>query len=202
MGSLVAAAQLLAHDLLAPTLPSRWAHVKAVGDRARRFQPVHDPAMAEILVAAAYVHDIGYSPRVASTGFHPLDGARYLRGRRYPEEVACLVAHHTCSRMEAELRELDADLDAEFPRNDALPHDELLFCDLTTGPTGQSLSVDERLTDIRRRYGPGDPVRVFIERAEGELRAAAHRAQAKLARPTGVARPSAPTKVLVGAGTS
>ncbi len=34
------------------------------------------------LVAAAYLHDIGYAPELAITGFHPLDGARHLRVTR------------------------------------------------------------------------------------------------------------------------
>jgi predicted hydrolase (HD superfamily) len=33
----------------------------------------------EQLRAAAMLHDIGYTPSLATTGFHPLDGARYLR---------------------------------------------------------------------------------------------------------------------------
>jgi hypothetical protein len=34
-------------------------------------------------VAAAWLHDIGYAPAIAEsgTGFHPLDGARYLRDK-------------------------------------------------------------------------------------------------------------------------
>ena len=35
---------------------------------------------AELLVAAAVLHDVGYAPTVALTGFHPLDDARYLAG--------------------------------------------------------------------------------------------------------------------------
>ena len=31
------------------------------------------------MTAAAWLHDIGYAPAVDDTGFHPLDGARYLR---------------------------------------------------------------------------------------------------------------------------
>jgi HD superfamily phosphodiesterase len=33
----------------------------------------------DLLEAAAWLHDIGYSPEIAVSGFHPLDGARYLR---------------------------------------------------------------------------------------------------------------------------
>jgi HD superfamily phosphodiesterase len=43
-----------------------------------------------VLVAACYLHDIGYALALARGGFHPLDGARFLRalGR---ERLACLV---------------------------------------------------------------------------------------------------------------
>jgi hypothetical protein len=41
----------------------------------------------EVLVAAAWVHDIGYAPELLATGFHPLDGARYLTGLGVPERV-------------------------------------------------------------------------------------------------------------------
>lgn len=32
-----------------------------------------------ILIAAAWLHDIGYAPGIQETGFHPLDGGLYLR---------------------------------------------------------------------------------------------------------------------------
>ncbi len=33
----------------------------------------------QTLVVAAYLHDIGYAPSLAIEGFHPLDGARFVR---------------------------------------------------------------------------------------------------------------------------
>ena len=36
-------------------------------------------SLTDDLVAAAWLHDIGYAPELVETGFHPLDGARYLR---------------------------------------------------------------------------------------------------------------------------
>ncbi|KWW98982.1 hypothetical protein LI90_612 [Carbonactinospora thermoautotrophica] len=38
-------------------------------------------------------NDIGYSPELVATGFHPLDGARYLRAAHVDEHR--LVAHHS-----------------------------------------------------------------------------------------------------------
>jgi hypothetical protein len=41
-----------------------------------------------MLVAAAILHDVGYAPDLATTGFHPLDAARVPhRPRRGPSIV-------------------------------------------------------------------------------------------------------------------
>jgi hypothetical protein len=69
------------------------------------------------------------------------------------ETIVGLVAHHSCARIEAGLRQLP--LDDEFPRDDSLPHDELCFCDLTTSPDGDIVTVDWRIAEIRERYGAG-----------------------------------------------
>ena len=70
---------------------------------------------AAIVEAAAWLHDIGYSPLVRSTGFHPLDAARYLRDVVVADDVVCrLVAHHTGALVEADERGI-ADLADKFP---------------------------------------------------------------------------------------
>jgi hypothetical protein len=51
------------------------------------------PDDREILVAAAWLHDIGYAPGLAETGFHPLDGARWLRTAGFGDRLAGLVAY-------------------------------------------------------------------------------------------------------------
>jgi hypothetical protein len=78
MSSLAQWARSHAEGLLAP-LSNRWAHVQAVAEQAVRIAPAVLPAdEREILVAAAWLHDIGYAPALATTGLHPLDGARHL----------------------------------------------------------------------------------------------------------------------------
>ncbi|SCG11123.1 HD domain-containing protein [Streptomyces sp. MnatMP-M27] len=53
-------------------------------------------ANAEVLESAAVLHDIGYAPPLVNTGFHPLDGARYLRDTHAADErIVRLVANHT-----------------------------------------------------------------------------------------------------------
>jgi hypothetical protein len=104
------------------------------------------------LVAAAYLHDIGYADSLAKEGFHPWDGARYLREHGY-EDLACLVAHHSGARVEARLRGIEGYTD-EFPFADSPLDQALTYCDLTTGPDGSPVSLDERVAEINQRYGP------------------------------------------------
>jgi HD superfamily phosphodiesterase len=77
MGDLVAWAFELAGGKLAGVLP-RW--VQGVSRRARLVAPLFSVDDGELLVGAALLHDIGYAPELVGTGFHPLDGARCLRG--------------------------------------------------------------------------------------------------------------------------
>jgi hypothetical protein len=48
---------------------------------------------AEVLVAAAYLHDLGYAPPLVETDLHTLDGARHLRALGH-ERLAGLVPYH------------------------------------------------------------------------------------------------------------
>jgi HD superfamily phosphodiesterase len=133
-----------------------------------------------VLIAAAWLHDIGYAPQIALTGFHPLDGARYLRTIGTDERVVALVAHHSCARFEAELRGLGRTLDA-FEREQGAVADALVYADMVTGPQGRPLTVDQRLADIFERYPEGSVVRTAISQAAGELRAAVLRTEIRLA---------------------
>ena len=72
------AARELAKSELAVTLPGRWQHVQAVAAQAERLSAASDVA-GNLLVAAAWLHDIGYAPDLLDTGFHPIDGGRFLR---------------------------------------------------------------------------------------------------------------------------
>ena len=75
--------------------------------------PEHAAAVVE---AAAWLHDIGYASPLVDSGFHPLDGARYLRRIGFGDRLLwTLVAHHTCALVEAEERGLADILAAEFP---------------------------------------------------------------------------------------
>jgi len=57
-------------------------------------------AEVDVLVAAAYLHDIGYAPEFVRTEFHSMDGARFLRHLGC-ERITCLAAYHSGARTEA-----------------------------------------------------------------------------------------------------
>lgn len=146
-----------AERLLSP-LGNRWHHVRQVAEQARRVARVVPPTDRDLLVAAAYLHDIGYSPALAITGFHPLDGARWVRDYGPGGRLARLVAHHSCAVCEARVRGFLDVLLAEFEPEDSVTYDALVFCDMTTGPAGETVSIDERINDIYARYGPDHEV--------------------------------------------
>jgi hypothetical protein len=158
---------------LADALPNRWAHVRSVADEAQRIGRIMEED-AELLVAAAVLHDVGYAPSVAVTGFHPLDGARYLAGLGASDRLCCLVARHSCAIKEAEMRDLGAEV-ADFADEATPTRDALWYCDMVTGPTGLRVRFEDRIAEIQERYGPDDLVSHFIRAAQPELGAAVAR---------------------------
>lgn len=74
-------ARTLAAEQLAVELLRRWVHVQAVATKSERVASIVPDPDRPVMIAAAWLHDVGYSNDVASTGFHPLDGARWLRAR-------------------------------------------------------------------------------------------------------------------------
>jgi hypothetical protein len=154
-GNLVHWAADTSTSLLAP-LGNRWLHVQGVAERARWVGKTFHDDDRSCLIAAAYMHDIGYAPALKKTGFHPLDGACYLRSLGY-DRLASLVAHHSEARFEASLRGYEAALN-EFPCERSAVADALTYCDLTTGPTGEPITLKERAAEISSRYGDTDMV--------------------------------------------
>lgn len=96
-----------AERLLKP-LGRRWLHSRAVAERAERVCAVVEPAERDLLVAAAYLHDVGYAPALSCSGFHPVDGGNWIASQGF-DRLACLVAYHSGSKHEASLRGLTAD---------------------------------------------------------------------------------------------
>ncbi len=156
---------------------ARWSHVQNVGAAAEALV-VHgvDPVVA----VAAWLHDIGYSARVRVTGFHPLDGAKFLALRDAPSEVVSLVAYHTGAEYEAAQRGFASEL-ATIARPSQDNLDALTFVDLTVGPTGERVTVDQRISEILERYPESDPVHLAVQASSGYLRECATRAELRWA---------------------
>ncbi len=173
--SLLSWATEVAERELSTVLPRRWAHVQGVARQARTLDQVMGPD-TELLVSAAIVHDVGYAPGLAATGFHPLDGARFLRSAGAPERLVNLIAHHSCAVREARLRGIEDDL-AEFTDEASAVRDALWYCDLTTSPDGESVSAQARIAEVKERYGSESLVTRFITEATADLMAAIDRTE-------------------------
>jgi len=153
----------------------RWRHVQGVGAAADRLaSELHVGAAGDVVRAAAWLHDIGYAPPLVDTGFHPVDGARFLRAHGVPELVVSLVAYHTGAVFEAEQRGLADEL-AAFAEPPSELLDVVTFADLTTGPNGAEMSVTQRLSEILVRYPEDSPVHRAVTASSPSLLAGADR---------------------------
>ncbi|MCX4093671.1 HD domain-containing protein [Nocardia sp. alder85J] len=155
-------------------LPRRWRHVQGVAARAMSAVGVVDDGA--VLVAAAWLHDVGYSPDLVRTGFHPVDGADYCAKLGMPERVSALVAHHSCACVEARRRGLVVD----WPDERTALRDALWWADMTTTPDGMETTLGARLAEVFARYGDGDVVSQSLREAKDELQAAVGRTEVRL----------------------
>ncbi|MDY0812338.1 HD domain-containing protein [Kitasatospora purpeofusca] len=180
--ALSAWARSVAEHELALSLPRRWAHSKGVARRALHLAPVLE-GQVELLASAAVLHDVGYAPRLAMTGFHPLDGARFLRDVHGADDrLVRLVANHSFALLEAEERGMREPLELEFPvLENGLLVDALVWCDMTTTPDGEPTAAEARVTEIVGRYGADSVVGRFIRRATPQIFAAVAQMEAALA---------------------
>lgn len=173
---LLAAARNTAETLLAQSMPRRWAHTQGVAAAAAGLTAMFTTAQGATVVAGCWLHDVGYAPDLATTGFHPLDGATYLREQGFPVTVVSLVAFHTGARYEADRRGL-AEALTQFPDPDPILLDAVTCADMTTSPDGDPITAAARLADIFSRYSPGTPVSDAVRASAPELLAAVTRCQ-------------------------
>jgi hypothetical protein len=155
-------------DLLAPLTDERRAHSVEVGRKAESAAELVPACYRAELVAAAVLHDVGYAHPV--TGFHPLDGAAFLADEGFAPLVCRLVAYHSGSPLEAQVRGIEPAAYGRYgvevgPASLRGLDSVLCWADMTTAPTGATVSVEERLDEIVSRYGSGDVVTRFIEQA-------------------------------------
>lgn len=173
-------APTLSEDLLGSE-SVRFRHSTGVAAAAARASAAVPRDDGDLLVAAAWLHDIGYAESLHDTGFHPLDGARYLRTIGAPDRLCRLVAHHTGARVEAANRGLIDTLMEEFPPETSETADALTYADLTTGPEGSPVSALERVIEILVRYPSDHVVHQSIQNARPELLEIAARVDTRLA---------------------
>jgi len=174
----------VAHELAREHLSGagdRWRHVDAVGRDAERLA-AGGGQVSSRLVSAAWLHDLGYADAVRVSGFHPLDGARYLQKNGAPAAVVSLVAYHSGAEYEAEERGLAAEL-AEIPPPDPNDLAVLTLLDFTNGPTGESTTVAERIDEILSRYDESDPVHRAVTRSRPTIMASCARAAERTGHP-------------------
>lgn len=129
---------------------------------------------ADLLVAAAWLHDVGYTPSIAVSGFHPLDGARYLASLNACGRLCALVANHSGAYHESLLLNLAVEL-SEFPDEKSLARDGLWYADMTTSPDGLPVTFDQRFAELQSRYGVNHRVPIAIGHAADEIRRAISR---------------------------
>ena len=121
-------------------LPQRLAHTAEVAEAAQRIAWVAG-SDDDLLIAAAWLHDIGYAPALTLIGFHPVDGARYLQDVGAPGRLTNLVARHSCAIVEAKHRGLEGEAQS-FPDEHGVVRAALWYCDMTTSPDGQLVTLD------------------------------------------------------------
>ncbi|MET9409526.1 HD domain-containing protein [Streptomyces sp. NPDC002935] len=168
----------LAESLLADNLPQRWAHSQRVHSQALTLAPTLGED-AELLAAAAIVHDIGYARDAVDTGQHMIDGARYLRDVVEADPRLCsIVAFHTSSSWEASQLGLDDALTEFGPAEPELV-DAITYCDLTSTPTGDLVDPAKRLSEVLERYGPEHVVFRAVSEARPELMARVARVRSR-----------------------
>lgn len=161
-------------------LPLRWQHTVGVASRAAELADLlRLSADRDVLVAAAWLHDIGYAPPLVDTGFHPLDGAVYIDRHGWPMRLAALVAHHSGARFVAEAHGLDDAL-ARYVAEESVVADALTYADQTVGPRGERLSLEERFRGVLRRHGPESPTAQVRDVREAWIREVARRVEARI----------------------
>ncbi len=159
---------------------ARWHHSAGVATAAAALGGIFSDEDTELLIAAAWLHDIGYCAELFDTGFHPLDGARHLRSLGASDRLCRLVANHTGAWAEASSRGLADLLAGEFPAEESPLADALTYADITTGPAGQPLSAEERIAEILERYEVGHIVHRSIRHVAPELLATVRRVEDRM----------------------
>ncbi|MCB0320049.1 MAG: HD domain-containing protein [Bdellovibrionales bacterium] len=141
--------------------PPRRDHILAVAEQCKLMASTiasRNPALqldSDEAFRAGLLHDIGYLAEVkayikthniyAVTGWHPIDGANYLR-LRGAHRLADLIEGHGNSAEMAEMLGV-----GPVSISDDLVATIVTIADCNTGPTGDKVSYEERLREIHAR---------------------------------------------------
>jgi hypothetical protein len=153
---LIANARSLARTLLCRDLPERWLHTQGVANRAAELAATVSMQDRPVLIAAAWLHDIGYAFALQETGFHPLDGALYLQSQGWDERLVGLVGHHSGARF-VPVERTFASVMTEFDFEDGPVSDALTYADQTVGRHGRRMTVPYRVVEALTRHGLDSP---------------------------------------------
>jgi putative nucleotidyltransferase with HDIG domain len=143
--------------MLESNLTDRYKHTIAVSlvmkDKASELGL--DPHIAQCI---GLLHDIGYTNRIKTTGFHALDGYNHLL--TIDKTTAERIALHTSTPEEAELRNIP------IPKIKQDIYAILLsYADARVMGNGKIVSFEERLEDIINRYGENHIVSIANKKA-------------------------------------
>ncbi len=144
---------------------ARIAHVLEIARRVRSSGELLGlkPFELDLAECAALLHDIGYWKPIALTGFHPIDGARFLE-QQQESELAKLIVGHSCSPEEGEL--------SGFPgikQDDSLVAKLITYWDVQVKQGGYVVSYEERLAEIINRYGDTSIIGIANIRAKARI---------------------------------
>lgn len=144
---------------------NRYHHILGVVRNMKETLPKLDlnEEVKKELIQAAFLHDIGYSPKLNKNNFHPFDGAHFAQQAGFPKPVIAAILFH--SEAYETVKETRSDLFPTYSLNhdlldeqDRLFIDLVTYCDVQTSPQGEKISLDERVQDVVNRYGKTHPV--------------------------------------------
>lgn len=128
--------------------PALHEHSSSAARRAASLAHQIPSSRTADVVAAAWLHDIGYSARLRRTGFHPLDGALFLMSQDWPERIVRLVAHHSLASLEAPFYGVGHHLGV-IEVVTGVDADILVSADLAGGLGNPAPTIDARLEAMR-----------------------------------------------------
>jgi hypothetical protein len=89
------------------------------------------------------------------------------------------LLYHSSAWWEAEALGLADELTA-FPLEDSATADALTYCDMTTSPAGQRITLADRLAEIAERYGAEHLVVQCLPRAHDHLASTVERTEERM----------------------